>query len=133
MDRPDFTQVRERLENLAGKLPAVSNRRDIIYINTSFSEDKSTEMEEGPLLSSSPSCSRQITDTSVVTVDVHESTSAEEDDRYVVVISSGNRTGAGSSVDTPLLNHGRSERDSEETVRDVTEMQQTSSDTTHLL
>lgn len=136
VDRPDFTQVRERLKNLAGKLPAVSNSRDIIYINTSFTEDESTEMvSEGPLLSSSPSCSRQITDTSVVTADVHESTGAEEDDRYVVVISSGEHAGAGagSSVDAQQLNHGRYERDSGETVRDVTEMQQTSNDTTHLL
>ncbi|XP_056617127.1 tyrosine-protein kinase Mer [Triplophysa dalaica] len=136
VDRPDFTQVRERLKNLAGKLPAVSNSRDIIYINTSFTEDESTEMvAEVPLLSSSPSCSRQITDTSVVTADVHESTGAEEDDRYVVVISSGEHAGAGagSSVDAPQLNHGRSERDSGETVRDVTETQQTSNDTTHLL
>lgn len=134
MDRPDFAQVRERLENLAGKLPAVSNRRDIIYINTSFTEDESTE---GPLLSSSPSCSHPITDTSVVTADVHESTGAEEDDRYVVVISSGDHAGAGAgascSIDTPLLNHGHSERDSGETVRNMTERQQTSSDTTHLL
>ncbi|KAA0718345.1 Tyrosine-protein kinase [Triplophysa tibetana] len=136
VDRPDFTQVRERLKNLAGKLPPVSNSRDIIYINTSFTEDESTEMvAEGPLLSTSPSCCRQIADTSVVTAEVHQSTGAEEDDRYVVVISSGDHAGAGvgSSVDAQLLNHGRSERDTEETVRDVTEMQQTFKDTTQLL
>ncbi|XP_016330123.1 tyrosine-protein kinase Mer isoform X2 [Sinocyclocheilus anshuiensis] len=131
VDRPDFTQVRKRLESLAGKLPAVSSRRDIIYINTSFPEEEEElpgVAAEGPMLTSSPSCSRQTTDTSVVTADVHESTDAE-DDRYVVVISSGDHA-ARSAVDTPMLNH---RLDSEETVRDVTAMQQTSSDTTRLL
>lgn len=134
VDRPDFTQVRKRLESLAGKLPAVSSRRDIIYINTSFPEEEEElpgVTAEGPVLTSSPSCSCQTTDTSVVTADVHESTDAE-DDRYVVVISSGDHA-ARSTVDTPLLNHRLSEQDSEETVRDVTATQQTSSDTTHLL
>uniref|UniRef100_A0A671SK15 receptor protein-tyrosine kinase n=1 Tax=Sinocyclocheilus anshuiensis TaxID=1608454 RepID=A0A671SK15_9TELE len=106
VDRPDFTQVRKRLESLAGKLPAVSSRRDIIYINTSFPEEEEElpgVAAEGPMLTSSPSCSRQTTDTSVVTADVHESTDAE-DDRYVVVISSGDHA-ARSAVDTPMLNH----------------------------
>ncbi|XP_051506694.1 tyrosine-protein kinase Mer-like isoform X2 [Myxocyprinus asiaticus] len=110
VDRPDFTQVRERLENLAEKLPAVSNRRDIIYINTSFTEEESiTDVAaERPVLISAPSCSRQTMDTSVVTADVHESTDAEGDDRYVVVLSSGEQAmmGASSAVDTPLLDHG---------------------------
>ncbi|KAK9964925.1 hypothetical protein ABG768_006052 [Culter alburnus] len=131
VDRPDFTQVRKRLENLAGKLPAVSNRRDIIYINTSFPEEEDQlpgMTAEGPVLTSSPSCSRQTTDTSVVTADVHESTDAE-DDRYVVVISSGDH-GARTAVDTPLLSHGLLEQDGGET---VTGTQQTSSDTTRLL
>lgn len=134
MDRPDFTQVRKRLENLVGKLPAVSSRRDIIYINTSFPEEEEElpgVAVEGPVLTSSPSCTRQTTDTSVVTADVHKSTDAE-DDRYVVVISSGEHA-ARNAVDTPLLNHRFSEEDSEETVRDVTVTQQTSSDTTRLL
>ncbi|XP_052468431.1 tyrosine-protein kinase Mer [Carassius gibelio] len=127
VDRPDFTQVRKRLDNLAEKLPAVSSKKDIIYINTSFPEEE----EEGPVLTSSPSCSRQTTDTSVVTADVHNSTDAE-DDRYVVVISSGDNE-ARSTVDTPLLNHRLEEQDSEETVRDVSATQQTSADTTRLL
>lgn len=135
LDRPDFTQVRKRLENLAGKLPPVSNRRDIIYINTSFPEEEDNELpgmaEEGPVLTSSPSCSRQTTDTSVVKADVHESTDAE-DDRYVVVISTGDHA-ARTAVDTPLLNHRLLEQDSGETIGDVTGTQQTSNDTTCLL
>ncbi|XP_067277738.1 tyrosine-protein kinase Mer [Pseudorasbora parva] len=135
VDRPDFTQVRKRLENLAGKLPPVSNRRDIIYINTSFPEEEDNELPgmatEGPVLTSSPSCSRQTTDTSVVTADVHESTDAE-DDRYVVVISMGDHA-ARTAVDTPLLNHRLLEQDSVETVGNVSGTKQTSSDTTRLL
>uniref|UniRef100_A0A8C2GJE9 receptor protein-tyrosine kinase n=1 Tax=Cyprinus carpio TaxID=7962 RepID=A0A8C2GJE9_CYPCA len=134
VDRPDFTQVRKRLESLAGKLPAVSSRGDIIYINTSFPEEEEElpgEAAEGPVLTSSPSCSRQTTDTSVVTADVHESTDAE-DDRYVVVISSGDHA-ARSAVDVPPLNHRLLQQDSEETVRDLPAMQQTSSETTRLL
>uniref|UniRef100_A0A8C2IMI7 receptor protein-tyrosine kinase n=1 Tax=Cyprinus carpio TaxID=7962 RepID=A0A8C2IMI7_CYPCA len=134
VDRPDFTQVRKRLESLAGKLPAVSSRGDIIYINTSFPEEEEElpgEAAEGPVLTSSPSCSRQTTDTSVVTADVHESTDAE-DDRYVVVISSGDHA-ARSAVDAPPLNHRLLQQDSEETVRDLPAMQQTSSETTRLL
>uniref|UniRef100_A0A8C1H888 receptor protein-tyrosine kinase n=1 Tax=Cyprinus carpio carpio TaxID=630221 RepID=A0A8C1H888_CYPCA len=137
VDRPDFTQVRKRLENLAGKLPTVSSKKDIIYINTSFPEEEEElrgEAAEGPVLTSTPSCSRQSTDTSVVTADVHKSTDAE-DDRYVVVISSGDHEARSTvdTVDTPLLNHRLLEQDSEETVRDVTATQQASSDTTRLL
>ncbi|KAF4106123.1 tyrosine-protein kinase Mer isoform X2 [Onychostoma macrolepis] len=134
VDRPNFTQVRKRLESLAGKLPAVSSRKDIIYINTSFPEEEEELPDvavEGPVLTSSPSCSHQTMDTSVVTADVHKSTDAE-DDRYVVVVSSGEHA-ARSTVDMPLLNQRLSEQDSEETVRDVTATQQTSSDTTRLL
>ncbi|XP_077073551.1 tyrosine-protein kinase Mer [Siphateles boraxobius] len=129
VDRPDFTQVRKRLENLAGKLPAVSSRRDIIYINTSFPEEEDGlpgEAAEGPVMTSSPSCSRQ------TTADVHNSTDAE-DDRYVVVIKSSGENAARTAADTPLLSRRLLEQDSDETVRDVTGTQKTSSDTTRLL
>ncbi|XP_043112120.1 tyrosine-protein kinase Mer isoform X2 [Puntigrus tetrazona] len=128
VDRPDFTQVRKRLESLAGKLPAVSSRRDLIYINTSFPEEEEElpgAPEEGPVLTSSPSCSRPAADTSVVTADVHESTDAE-DDRYVVVISCGDNA-ARSAADEPLLNRGLSEED--DSARDAA----AAADTTRLL
>ncbi|XP_051946256.1 tyrosine-protein kinase Mer-like [Xyrauchen texanus] len=135
--RPDFTQVRERLENLAEKLPAVSNRRDVIYINTTFTEEESiTDVAaEGPVLISSPSCSRHTMDTSVVTADVHESTDAEGDDRYVVVLSSGEQAmmGASSAVVTPLLDNGLLEGDDVETIGEGTGTPQISSDTRRLL
>lgn len=135
VDRPDFTQVRKRLETLSAKLPQVSNKRDIIYINTSFPEEEEEEdvelpdrVAEDPVLTSSPSCSRQTSDTAVITADIHECTDAE-DDRYVVVISSGEHA-ARSAVETPLLNHEHLEEECSET---VTATQQTSSDKTCLL
>lgn len=135
VDRPDFTQVRKRLETLSAKLPPVSNKRDIIYINTSFPEEEEEEDEElpdrvseDPVLTSSPSCSHQTSDTAVITADIHECTDAE-DDRYVVVISSGEHA-TRSAVETPLLNREHLEEECSET---VTATQQTSSDKTCLL
>ncbi|XP_072533606.1 tyrosine-protein kinase Mer isoform X2 [Salminus brasiliensis] len=137
VDRPDFTQVRELLEKLVEKLPDTSSRRDIIYINTSFPEQEpQTDVSlEGPLLTSSPSCSRQAEGISIITADVHESSTAEEDDRYVIVISSEDpaATAQHSSVDAPLLAEGNAEPDSVGTVADITEFQPPSCDTTHLL
>lgn len=119
VDRPDFTQVREMLEKLAEKLPDTSDRKDIIYINTSFPEEEpQTEVSlEGPVLTSSPSCSRQATDTAIVTADVHESSAAEEDDRYVIVISSEDPAALaqGPTLNTPLLAEDRGEPDSADT------------------
>uniref|UniRef100_A0AAY4E0I6 receptor protein-tyrosine kinase n=1 Tax=Denticeps clupeoides TaxID=299321 RepID=A0AAY4E0I6_9TELE len=120
LDRPDFTQVREMLEKLANKLPDVSSRENIIYINTSFSEEPATELElEEPVSSSSPVRSRQTTDTSIVTVDVHESADREEDDRYVIVISSANPsvTEASASLDMPLLSADVLEHDTGDSER----------------
>lgn len=137
VDRPDFTQVREMLEKLVERLPETSSRKDIIYINTSFPEEEpQTEAAlEGPLLTSSPSCSRPATGISVVTADVHESSTAEEDDRYVIVISSEAAAAAAqhSTVDTPLLAEDNEEPHSAGAAADTTEFQQPSSDTTHLL
>ncbi|CAG09482.1 unnamed protein product, partial [Tetraodon nigroviridis] len=73
-ERPLFPQLREMLEKVAEKLPESCSKNDIIYINTSFpEEDPAVEMipAEGPLLNSSPCCSREAAEDSVVTVDVH--------------------------------------------------------------
>lgn len=106
LDRPLFPQLREMLEKVAEKLPESFSRDDIIYINTSFAEedpDGQTLPAELPLFHSSPSCSRQAAESSVVTADVHESLEDNEeegaDDRYVVVIASTRSP----AVDTPLL------------------------------
>ncbi|MCI4376703.1 hypothetical protein PGIGA_G00191410 [Pangasianodon gigas] len=138
VDRPDFTKVKAMLEKLAEKLP---DRRDIIYINTTVSEEEEEKEQlaevplEGPVLTSSPSCSRQTMDTSIVTVDVHESSAADEDDRYVIVVPSEDpgAVGQSSSVDTPLLAVANLEQDTVDSSGDVTELHQVSSDTTHLL
>ena len=109
LDRPPFTQVRERLEKMTERLPEASSKEDIIYINTSFPEEEPQAAEETrldtPLFSSSPSCSRQAPDCSLVRVDIHESQEEEEeDDRYVVVMSSTDPTRrTATPVDTLLL------------------------------
>lgn len=107
VDRPFFPQLREMLEKLAEKLPESFSREDIIYINTSFPEEDpegATPPAELPVFSSSPSCSRQAAENSVVTADIHGSLEDEEDedDRYVVVISP-DRSLRSPAVDTPLL------------------------------
>lgn len=129
VDRPDFTKAKEMLEKLAEKH---SDKRDIIYINTTVSEEEEEEqlaqgMLEGPVLTSSPSCSRQDMDASIVTVDIHESSAAEDDDRYVIVVPTEDpgAAGQGSTLDTPLL--------SQDTSGDGTELHQVSSDMTKLL
>ncbi|XP_017558145.1 tyrosine-protein kinase Mer [Pygocentrus nattereri] len=129
MDRPDFTKVREMLEKLLEKLPDSSSRNNIIYINTSFPEEEplAETLTEGPLLTSSPSFSHQATDLSVVTAEVHSA--AEEDDRYVIVISSEDLATVAESS-TPLLPEDSREPDS---IGGLSEFQQSSSDTAHLL
>lgn len=129
-ERPVFPQLREMLEKVAEKLPESCSKDDIIYINTSFpEEDPVAELfpAEGPLLNSSPCCSRQAAENSVVTVDVHGRMEDEDDDdsRYVVVISP-DRAGRSQSVDTPLLSGGSA-------ITNVTAVHRSSSDTPVLL
>ncbi|KAK2852951.1 hypothetical protein Q7C36_008152 [Tachysurus vachellii] len=134
VDRPDFTSVKQMLMNLSEKL---SEKKDIIYINTTASEEEDGEQLalDSPVLTSSPSCSRQIADTSVVTVDVHESSTADEDDRYVIVVPSedAGALGQSSTVDTPLLAAANLEQDTADSSGDGTGLHQASCDTTHLL
>lgn len=132
VDRPDFTKVKEMLGMLAEKH---FDRRDIIYINTTVSEEEEEEQLaqgplEGPVLTSTPSCSRQNMDTSIVTVDVHESSAAEEDDRYVIVVPSEDHGAAtqDNTLVTPLL-----AEDTVDSSGDGTELHQVSSDMTKLL
>lgn len=134
-ERPLFPQLREMLEKVAEKLPESSSKDDIIYINTSFpEEDPEMSPAEGPLLNSSPCCSRQGAENSVVTVDVHGRMEDEEDDdsRYVVVISS-DRSLRPQSVDTPLLSADAFSEADGSTITDVTAVHHSSSDTSFLL
>uniref|UniRef100_A0A7N6AMD9 receptor protein-tyrosine kinase n=1 Tax=Anabas testudineus TaxID=64144 RepID=A0A7N6AMD9_ANATE len=138
LDRPSFPQLREMLEKLTEKLPESFSKEDIIYINTSFAEDDpdgETASAELPMFSSSPSCSHQAAENSVVTVDIHgyvEDEDDEDDGRYVVVVSSEPplRT---SAVDTPLLSRDALSQENGDVVTDVTEMDHSSSDTLLLL
>ncbi|XP_061601394.1 tyrosine-protein kinase Mer isoform X2 [Cololabis saira] len=108
VDRPLFPQLRAMLEKLTEKLPESFSKEDIIYINTSFPEDDpdgEAFHAAQPALSSSPSCSRQAAESTVVTADIHgrqeDDEGDEDNDRYVVVIS--NSSLRPPTVDTPLL------------------------------
>ncbi|KAF3708356.1 Tyrosine-protein kinase Mer [Channa argus] len=136
LDRPFFPQLREMLEKLTEKLPESFSRDEIIYINTSFPEEE-TLPDELPVFSSSPSCSHQAAEHSVVTVDIHgsmedEDENDEDDGRYVVVMSSDPSLRS-PAVDTPLLSNVALRQENGETVTDVTEMDHSSSDTLLLL
>ncbi|XP_044068926.1 tyrosine-protein kinase Mer [Siniperca chuatsi] len=138
LDRPFFLQLREMLEKLTEKLPESFSKADIIYINTSFPDedpDGETLGAEHPLFHSSPSCSHQAAENSVVTVDIHGSLEDEEDendDRYVVVISS-DLSLTSPEVDTPLLSSDALSQANGDMVTDVTAMNHSSSDTSFLL
>nr|XP_020458613.1 tyrosine-protein kinase Mer [Monopterus albus] len=108
LDRPTFTQLREMLEKITERLPESFSKDSIIYINTSFPEedpDGETLCAEHAVFSSSPSCSHQVAEHSVVTADIHgslEDEGDEDNNRYVVVISSDPSLRS-PAVDTPLL------------------------------
>ncbi|XP_029306211.1 tyrosine-protein kinase Mer [Cottoperca gobio] len=109
LDRPFFPQMREMLEKLTEKLPESFSKDDIIYINTSFPEEdpygETLAPAQHPLFNSSPSCSHQAAENSVVTADIHgslEDEDSEDCDRYVVVISS-DRSLRPPAVHTALL------------------------------
>ncbi|XP_068597274.1 tyrosine-protein kinase Mer [Brachionichthys hirsutus] len=107
LDRHAFPQLRDMLEKLTEKLPDSYNRDDIIYINTSFPEEDpegETFSTAESVLNPSPSCSVQTAGNSVVTADIHGNLEDEDedDDRYVVVITSAPSLHS-PAVDTPLL------------------------------
>uniref|UniRef100_A0A667XKU6 receptor protein-tyrosine kinase n=1 Tax=Myripristis murdjan TaxID=586833 RepID=A0A667XKU6_9TELE len=139
LDRPFFPQLRKMLEKLTEKLPESSSKEDIIYINTSFPEedpDGEALQADRPVFSSSPSCSHQAVENSIVTADIHGSLEDEEDDegddRYVVVISSDPSLRSSEAVDTPLLPSNGSVQANGGTVH-VTEVDHSSADTALLL
>uniref|UniRef100_A0A1A7XZF7 receptor protein-tyrosine kinase n=2 Tax=Iconisemion striatum TaxID=60296 RepID=A0A1A7XZF7_9TELE len=135
LDRPLFSQLREMLEKLAEKLPESSSKEDIIYINTSFPEedpDRETLPAEQLVLSSSPSCSHQAAENTVVTADIHkrlEDDDDEDSDRYVVVVSNSSQRPP--TVETPLLPHETLSNAND--VTDETTTDHSSSDTSFLL
>lgn len=131
LDRPLFAQLREMLEKLTEKLPESSRKDDIIYINTSFPE----EDPDGDVFSSSPSCSRQVEGSAVVTADVHGSMEGDDDDdgdRYVVVISSASSVRS-PAMDAPLLAGDAGSSVNGDVVTDAPRTNHSSSDTARLL
>ncbi|KAM4607959.1 tyrosine-protein kinase Mer [Polymixia lowei] len=141
LDRPFFPQLRVILEKLTEKLPESFSKEDIIYINTSFPEEdpdgEALRPVDRPLFSSSPSCSHQAAENSVVTADIHGSLEDEDededDDRYVVVVSSNPPVRSSTAVDTPLLSTEGIGQANRGTVGDVAGINHNSTDTTLLL
>ncbi|XP_033873266.3 tyrosine-protein kinase Mer-like isoform X1 [Acipenser ruthenus] len=107
-DRPGFPEVRMRLEKLAERLPEVSSKEDIIYINTSLPEE-SEELEQrtDPQHIVEPFSQAAAADRSVVTVAIHDSTDSE--DRYVLAIAPEESATFSGDAKTPLLLNGESQ------------------------
>ncbi|XP_054840629.1 tyrosine-protein kinase Mer isoform X2 [Eublepharis macularius] len=115
VDRPTFSELKLHLQKLTESLPA----QNVIYINTSLLEenaDESMENSEFPQIDTDldpndiiESCSQR-PETTVVTVDVHESNGIG--DRYILSgaseeqLASLGRTG---EEDIPLLQHALSQ------------------------
>lgn len=115
MDRPTFSELKLHLEKLSESLPALQEPDDVIYINTSLLEDDTEELmddSEFPQINTDldanhiiESCSQR-PETTVVTVDVHESNGIG--DRYILSGTSEEpiailaRT---EEEDAPLLQH----------------------------
>ncbi|XP_077437728.1 tyrosine-protein kinase Mer [Vanacampus margaritifer] len=134
LDRPLFSQLREMLDKITERFPESFSKEDIIYINTSFQDESPDgEATEHPVLSSSPSCSHQEAENSIVTADVHESMADEDDDgRYVVVISPDTSLRS-VTLDTPLLSSDSSSRSDSNIVTDGTRTDHNSTDISRLL
>ncbi|XP_057704179.1 tyrosine-protein kinase Mer isoform X2 [Corythoichthys intestinalis] len=134
LDRPLFSQLREMLEKIAERFPESFSKEDIIYINTSFQDDSPDgEVSEHPVLSSSPSCSRQEAENSIVTADIHGNMEEDdEDSRYVVVIGP-DTSPISATQDTPLLSSGSSSHSNGNMVPRGTRTDHNSSDISHVL
>ncbi|XP_066467950.1 tyrosine-protein kinase Mer isoform X2 [Tiliqua scincoides] len=115
VDRPTFSELKLHLEKLSESLPALSEPDDVIYINTSLLEDDTEELmddSEFPQINTDldpdhiiESCFQR-PETTVVTVDVHESNGIG--DRYILsgtyeepITNLARRE----EEDTPLLQH----------------------------
>ncbi|XP_062979994.1 tyrosine-protein kinase Mer isoform X2 [Elgaria multicarinata webbii] len=91
VDRPTFSELKLHLEKLWESLPALSEPADVIYINTSLLEESAEELTEDsdfPQIDTDldpdriiESCSQR-PETTVVTVDIHESNGMG--DRYIL-------------------------------------------------
>lgn len=119
MDRPTFSELKFHLQKLSDSLPELSEPNSVIYINTSLleeNEDEPMEDSEFPQIDVDlnphdiiESCSQR-PETTVVTVDVHESNGMG--DRYI--LSGGSEEHIANLVRTeeegiPLLQHTRSQ------------------------
>ncbi|XP_042307985.1 tyrosine-protein kinase Mer isoform X2 [Sceloporus undulatus] len=110
VDRPTFSELKLHLEKLSETLPDLNEPDSIIYINTSLLEESVDELGEDaefPQIDTDldpdhiiESCSHR-PETTVVTVDIHESNGME--DRYILSGVSEEQNLARTEEDIPLL------------------------------
>nr|XP_056708653.1 tyrosine-protein kinase Mer isoform X1 [Euleptes europaea] len=119
VDRPTFSELKFHLQKLSESLPAQSEPNSVIYINTDLLEENADEqMEDSEFpqidIDLDPhdiieSCSQR-PETTVVTVDVHESNGMG--DRYILSGASEERIASlvrTENEDFPLLHHALSQ------------------------
>ncbi|XP_053567945.1 tyrosine-protein kinase Mer [Bombina bombina] len=108
VDRPTFTELKNKLEKLLKSLPEAKDK-DVIYINTSLPEESELLTQDPELndmdLNLNPdyvvqSCSPK-SDTTTVTVEIHDSHAHEE--RYIFGGASDEQAGALEQAAIPLL------------------------------
>ncbi|CAH2253116.1 tyrosine- kinase Mer [Pelobates cultripes] len=109
VDRPTFTVLKHQLELILKGLPPIMDKNDVIYMNTSLPEDSAYETQDPELSDMDlhldpsyvlPICASK-TDTTTVTVEVHEPKLVEE--RYIVEGFSDEQDVAVEQTSTPLL------------------------------
>ncbi|MGH0191452.1 UNVERIFIED_CONTAM: hypothetical protein FKN15_061432, partial [Acipenser sinensis] len=135
-DRPGFLEVRMRLEKLAERLPEVSSKEDIIYINTSLTEESEglehwTDVDTDPQHILEPCSQAAGADRSIVTVEIHKST--DRDDSYVFVIGSEEPAIFSGDAKMPLLLNEDSQHTSNGIACDIPYADQSSEDSVILL
>ncbi|MGH0153562.1 UNVERIFIED_CONTAM: hypothetical protein FKN15_031739 [Acipenser sinensis] len=131
-DRPGFPEVRMRLEKLAERLPEVSSKEDIIYINTSLPEESEELEQRTDPQHIVEACSQAAAaDRSVVTVAIHDSTDSE--DRYVLAVAPEESATFSGDAKTPLLLNGESQHPSNGLACDLPYADQSSEDSVILL
>ncbi|RXM99242.1 Tyrosine-protein kinase Mer [Acipenser ruthenus] len=135
-DRPGFLEVRMRLEKLAERLPEVSSKEDIIYINTSLPEESEglehwTDVDTDSQHILEPRSQAAGADRSIVTVEIHKST--DRDESYVFVIGSEEPAIFSGDAKMPLLLNGDSQHTSNGIACDIPYADQSSEDSVIML
>ncbi|KAG9484069.1 hypothetical protein GDO78_009786 [Eleutherodactylus coqui] len=107
-DRPTFTELKNNLEKFLQELPPAMNKEDVIYINTSLPEDSDLLTQDPEISEISMDLDSKYvhitpskSDTTLVTVEVHDNTFDEE--RYILEGASERLVGESEQACAPLL------------------------------